>query len=299
MPEIAPKEERRVLNVRKRRFEGQGRVLGKALVPKMPGTCEHHRDAVLVAGLDALVIALGAAGLDDAGHAVCGKHVDVVAEREERVTCAGKAALLHAFALAKVLGAFAGEQCGVNAVGLTRAHANAGLALGDQDGVGLNALADLPGKLELGHLSVGGLAVGGERKGRGILGHVVDLLHQHAAVDGAQLHLGTVVHAAGSQHAQVGALGHALERPIGVARGDDDLDELLVLVGEVLNMVAELKAQGTTIHMATHEMSFAHEAADRIVLLRHGVIAENGTPAEVMDESQDPETIEFFSHFRH
>ena len=72
-----------------------------------------------------------------------------------------------------------------------------------------------------------------------------------------------------------------------------------MLVGEVLNMVAELKAQGTTILMATHEMSFAHEAADRIVLLRHGVIAENGTPAEVMDESQDPETIEFFSHFRH
>ena len=71
------------------------------------------------------------------------------------------------------------------------------------------------------------------------------------------------------------------------------------LVGEVLNMVAELKAQGTIILMATHEMSFAHEAADRIVLLRHGVIAENGTPAEVMDESQDPETIEFFSHFRH
>lgn len=61
-----------------------------------------------------------------------------------------------------------------------------------------------------------------------------------------------------------------------------------MLVGEVLNMVAELKAQGTTILMATHEMSFAHEAADRIVLLRHGVIAENGTPAEVMDESQDP-----------
>ena len=71
-----------------------------------------------------------------------------------------------------------------------------------------------------------------------------------------------------------------------------------MLVGEVLNMVAELKAQGTTILMATHEMSFAHEAADRIVLLRHGVIAENGTPAEVMDESQDPETIEFFSQFQ-
>lgn len=71
-----------------------------------------------------------------------------------------------------------------------------------------------------------------------------------------------------------------------------------MLVGEVLNMVAELKEQGTTILMATHEMSFAHDAADRIVLLRHGVIAENGSSQEVMDESQDPETKEFFSHFR-
>ena len=71
-----------------------------------------------------------------------------------------------------------------------------------------------------------------------------------------------------------------------------------MLVGEVLNMVAELKEQGTTILMTTHEMSFAHDAADRIVLLRHGIIAENGTPHEVMDESQDPETKEFFSHFR-
>ena len=164
-----------------------------------------------------------------------GKHVDVVAEREECVACAGKAALLHALTLTEVLGTLAGQQCGVNAVGLTGAHANAGLALGDQDGVRLDALADLPGKLELGHLGVGGLAVGGERKGRGVLGHVVDLLYQHAAVDGAQLHLGAVVHAAGRQHAQVGALGHALERLGSVARGDDDLDELLVLIGKVLD----------------------------------------------------------------
>ena len=166
-----------------------------------------------------------------------GKHVDVVAEREERVACTGKAALLHALALAEVLGALAGQQCGVNAVGLTRTHANAGLALGDQDGVGLDALADLPGKLKLGHLGVGGLAVGGERKGRGILGHVVDFLHQHAAVAGAQLHLGAVVHAAGGQHAQVGTLGHALERLGSVARGDDNLDELLVLIGKVLDQL--------------------------------------------------------------
>lgn len=71
-----------------------------------------------------------------------------------------------------------------------------------------------------------------------------------------------------------------------------------MLVGEVLAMVSELTAGGTTILMATHEMSFAHHAANRVVLLLDGVIAENGTPQEVMDESENPRTREFFSHFR-
>jgi polar amino acid transport system ATP-binding protein len=67
-----------------------------------------------------------------------------------------------------------------------------------------------------------------------------------------------------------------------------------LLVGEVLDMVEELKAQGATILMATHEMGFAHDAADRIVLLRRGAIAENGTPHDVMDSPSDPETYAFF-----
>ena len=71
-----------------------------------------------------------------------------------------------------------------------------------------------------------------------------------------------------------------------------------LLVGEVLDMVEELKHQGATILMATHEVHFAHSAADRIVLLREGKIAENGTPTEVMDESQDPETRAFFRSYR-
>lgn len=71
-----------------------------------------------------------------------------------------------------------------------------------------------------------------------------------------------------------------------------------LLVGEVLEMVSELKEQGATILMATHEMSFAHSAADRITLLRHGRIAENGSPADVMDNSTDPETQEFFHSYR-
>ncbi|RRF89625.1 MAG: amino acid ABC transporter ATP-binding protein [Coriobacteriaceae bacterium] len=70
-----------------------------------------------------------------------------------------------------------------------------------------------------------------------------------------------------------------------------------MLVGEVLEMVSELKEQGATILMATHEMSFAHRAADRIVLLRRGKIAENGTPADVMDNATDPETRAFFHSY--
>ena len=70
-----------------------------------------------------------------------------------------------------------------------------------------------------------------------------------------------------------------------------------LLVGEVLEMVGELKSQGATILMATHEMGFAHDAADRIVLLRRGHIAENGSPAEVMDNPSDPETQAFFAAY--
>lgn len=71
-----------------------------------------------------------------------------------------------------------------------------------------------------------------------------------------------------------------------------------LLVGEVLEMVEELKHQGATILMATHEMHFAHTAADRIILLRDGKVAENGTPEEVMDNPTDPETLAFFKSYR-
>ena len=71
-----------------------------------------------------------------------------------------------------------------------------------------------------------------------------------------------------------------------------------LLVGEVLDMVEELKEQGATILMATHEIHFAHGAADRIVLLRNGKIAEDGAPEDVIDNSTDPETQAFFRSYR-
>lgn len=69
------------------------------------------------------------------------------------------------------------------------------------------------------------------------------------------------------------------------------------LVGEVLELVRQLKAGGTTIVMATHEMAFARDVADRIVFLDHGVIAEEGPPAQLFEAPRQPRTREFLSRF--
>lgn len=71
------------------------------------------------------------------------------------------------------------------------------------------------------------------------------------------------------------------------------------LVGEVLDLVRQLKQQGATIVMATHEMSFAREVADRIVFLEHGVVVEQGTPSQVFDAPQHAATAEFLARVQH
>ena len=67
------------------------------------------------------------------------------------------------------------------------------------------------------------------------------------------------------------------------------------LVGEVLDLVAELKAGGSTILMTTHEMSFARGVADRVVFLAGGRIVEEGPPERVLDDPREPATREFLS----
>ncbi|WP_413600960.1 amino acid ABC transporter ATP-binding protein [Curtobacterium sp. Curtsp57] len=68
-----------------------------------------------------------------------------------------------------------------------------------------------------------------------------------------------------------------------------------MLVGEVLDLVTELKRQGSTILMTTHEMHFARNVADRIVFLHRGEVVEQGTPAEVLDAPAHPALVEFLS----
>jgi polar amino acid transport system ATP-binding protein len=65
------------------------------------------------------------------------------------------------------------------------------------------------------------------------------------------------------------------------------------LVGEVLDVVRELKQEGMTMVIATHEMSFAREVADEICFLHEGQIVERGVPAQILTAPQRPETPRF------
>ncbi|WP_270353099.1 amino acid ABC transporter ATP-binding protein [Microbacterium testaceum] len=70
------------------------------------------------------------------------------------------------------------------------------------------------------------------------------------------------------------------------------------LVGEVLDLVRVLRDRGSTMLMATHEMSFAREVADRIVFMKGGRIVEQGTPAQILDAPQHPDTVAFLERER-
>jgi polar amino acid transport system ATP-binding protein len=65
------------------------------------------------------------------------------------------------------------------------------------------------------------------------------------------------------------------------------------LVGEVLEAVRELKAEGITMLITTHEMGFAREVADEVCFLHEGLIVERGAPERIFTEPEHPETRRF------
>ncbi|MFI6270872.1 amino acid ABC transporter ATP-binding protein [Micromonospora zamorensis] len=65
------------------------------------------------------------------------------------------------------------------------------------------------------------------------------------------------------------------------------------LVGEVLTMIRDLKADGMTMVLATHEMSFAREVADQVCFLDEGRVVESGPPEQVLGEPTQPRTRQF------
>ena len=67
------------------------------------------------------------------------------------------------------------------------------------------------------------------------------------------------------------------------------------MVGEVLDVMKELAAEGMTMIVVTHEMGFAREVSDRVLFMADGVIMEQGTPEEVFGNPQNPRTQDFLS----
>jgi polar amino acid transport system ATP-binding protein len=65
------------------------------------------------------------------------------------------------------------------------------------------------------------------------------------------------------------------------------------LVAEVLEVIRELAAGGMTMVIATHEMSFARDIADRVCFLDAGVILEQGPPEQILSEPREPRTQQF------
>ncbi|GEB93937.1 amino acid ABC transporter ATP-binding protein (PAAT family) [Microbacterium lacticum] len=69
------------------------------------------------------------------------------------------------------------------------------------------------------------------------------------------------------------------------------------LVGEVLDLVRSLAEGGATILMATHEMAFARDVADRVLFLDEGVIVEEGAPAQLFTAPAHARTKAFLTRF--
>lgn len=67
------------------------------------------------------------------------------------------------------------------------------------------------------------------------------------------------------------------------------------MVGEVLDVIKDLVKSGMTSVIVTHEMGFAREISDRVIFMDDGIIAEEGSPADIFGSPQNPRTKEFLS----
>ena len=67
------------------------------------------------------------------------------------------------------------------------------------------------------------------------------------------------------------------------------------MVGEVLQVISDLAAEGITMVVVTHEMGLARKVANRVLFMDGGQIAEQGTPEEIFEHPQNPRTKEFLS----
>lgn len=67
------------------------------------------------------------------------------------------------------------------------------------------------------------------------------------------------------------------------------------LMGETLEVIKRVAEHGITMIIVTHEMSFAREAADKVVFMDGGYVVEEGTPQEIFNHPKEERTKKFLS----
>ena len=107
-------------------------------------------------------------------------------------------------------------------------------------------------------------------------------------------------------HAAVGRLSGGQKQRVAIARALCMNPQIMLfdeptsaldpeIVGEVLEVMRKLAADGMTMVVVTHEMGFAREVADRVVFMADGKILEEGSPSDIFDHPQDPRIQDFLS----
>ena len=66
-------------------------------------------------------------------------------------------------------------------------------------------------------------------------------------------------------------------------------------MGEVLNVIRDMRGLGMTMVLATHEMGFAREISDRVCFLHQGRVVEQGPPEQMFSAPERPETHDFLA----
>lgn len=124
----------------------------------------------------------------------------------------------------------------------------------------------------------------------------------HAMAMLAQVGLGEKAHSyplelSGGQQQRV-AIARALALDPDVMLFDEPTSSLdPELVGSVLEVIRLLRTRNMTMIIVTHELGFAREAADRIVMMDQGEIIEVGSPSQIFGAPAHPRTREFLKHF--